>query len=183
MRLFVLRHEKRDPVDPSFASPLLPAGHADAARLATTLCATCPTFTHVYSSPFPRCVQTIAPYCVATGTRVRCEYALYERIQADAGHDRDAFRLPWTPGVYPELDACVDTRATSWGSLDAVTWGETETAVRARTQAFVAHLHATHRAEDVVLLVTHLSVLNAVRGAADDAAFPMGGVVEVHSAV
>ena len=179
MRLYVLRHAQRAPDDPTFDSPLLPEGQETATELATKLKTSCPPFTHLYTSPFLRCVQTIAPYCQASERVVRVEHALYEYIRADAGHDPVAFRRSWEQGTHPELDACVDRTYASWWPLTALTYDESETTMRRRVRAFVAHLREQHAADDVVLLVTHLSAINAILDRPDETDCAMGSVVEV----
>lgn len=65
MRLFVVRHEKRNRGDATFLSPLLPEGHADAAgRLVEVIRDIEPT--HIYASPFLRVLQTVKPYLEST---------------------------------------------------------------------------------------------------------------------
>ena len=178
MRLFALRHAERAPDDPTVDSPLLPEGHATAAALA--LSTSCPRFTHVYTSPFLRCLQTIAPLCAQCPTlSLRIEHALYEYMRADAGHDPATWRRTWTPGQCAAVDEHIDRAYTSWWPLAALEYGETEAVMRARATAFRAHLADAHGPDDVVLLVTHLSVVNALREQSDEAPCPMGTLVEL----
>ena len=51
--------------------------------------------------------------------------------------------------------------------------------MRARVTAFRVHLTNVHAPEDNVLMVSHLSAVNALLGRTDDATFPMGGVTEL----
>ena len=61
MRVFVVRHEKRDRRDATFLSPLLPEGKKDAAgNLVQRISEIRPT--HIYASPFLRVLQTVQPY-------------------------------------------------------------------------------------------------------------------------
>lgn len=180
MRLFVLRHAERAADDATFASPLLPQGEATAAALATTLAADHPRFTHVYTSPFLRCVQTLAPYCAATTARtVRVDNALYEWIRGDAGHDPTHHQRAWPWGTHPHLDAHLDASYASWWPLAAIPYDESEEAMRTRVRAFRAHLEEVHSPDDVVLLVTHLSAINALLHRADEAPFAMGHCQEL----
>ena len=178
MRLFALRHAERAPEDPTFDSPLLPEGHATAEALASS--PSCPHFTHVYTSPFQRCLQTIAPLCAQCPSMpLRIEHALYEYMRADAGHDNATWRRTWTPGQCAAVDAHIDRAYTSWWPLASLEYGETEEVMRARATAFREHLAHVHGPDDVVLLVTHLSVVNALRDQPDEAACPMGTLVEL----
>jgi len=64
MRVYVVRHEKRDRGDATFLSLLLPEGHADAqGRLIDVIERIDPT--HIYTSPFLRVLQTVKPYVEA----------------------------------------------------------------------------------------------------------------------
>lgn len=182
MRLFALRHAERAPNDPSFDSPLLPEGHATAAALADALAndPTYPRFTHLYTSPFRRCLETVAPLCTRSPTiPIRVEHALYEYMRTDAGHDPDTWRRTWMPGQGSALDAHIETSYTSWWPLQALTYGETEAVMRARVTGFRVHLNDVHHQDDAVLLVTHLSAVNALRGQPDDAPCPMGTIIEL----
>lgn len=73
-------------------------------------------------------------------------------------------------------------------------YGERESDVNTRARELLSHLRQVHTMvsakdtygdveeaveEDVVVLVTHQSVINAMLGRDDGAEFPMGGVIEV----
>ena len=195
MRVLVLRHEKRNEHDPTFWSPLIEEGHINANDiLVPRLNDHYPDFTHIYTSAFVRCLQTIVPYCQQTNieTRLKIEHGLYERIVDDGGHDPINFRQTWslehTPSLnknqidtYEMLNSYVDTTYTSWWPIERIYYGESVEAVQLRATSLLTHLQTIHNKDDVVLLVTHRSIVNAMLGKSDDNPFPMGGIAEVHS--
>jgi len=87
MKMYVMRHEVRDPVDVSFTSGLVPEGQERAGQLVQTLKDL--GVTHVYSSPYLRCLQTVQPFMSANENSmeqiktlapgVRVDYCLCEQ--------------------------------------------------------------------------------------------------------
>lgn len=180
MRVFVLRHAERSEHDATFHSPLIQDGLATSQSLSHTLASHAPRFTHIYSSPFVRCVQTIYPYCVQSDTPVvRIENALYEFIHKGGGHDPMTFRQSWDPSVYPQLNGCVDPSYASWWPLAAIEYNETELAMKTRVQGFYHQLKEKHGDDDVILLVTHQSAINALLSKPNTTPFQMGTIQEV----
>ena len=78
MSTYILRHELRNPDNPLFHSPLTTEGEENAIKLVDTIKAL--NIETIYSSPFLRTIQTVYPYCVATGTVVNVDNALYESM-------------------------------------------------------------------------------------------------------
>ena len=180
MRVFVLRHAERSEHDATFHSPLIQDGLATAQSLSHTLTSHNPRFTHIYSSPFVRCIQTIYPYCVQSDTpRVRIENALYEFIHKNGGHDPMTFRQSWDPSTYPQLNVCISSSYASWWPLAAIEFNESEVAMRTRVQGFYHQLKESHGDDEVILLVTHQSAINALLSRPDITPFPMGTIREV----
>lgn len=181
MRVFVLRHAERSEHDATFHSPLIQDGLATAQSLAKTLASHNPRFTHIYSSPFVRCVQTIYPYCVqsAATPAVRIENALYEFIHEGGGHDPATFRQSWDAEAYPQLNGCVDASYASWWPLAAIEYNESEVAMKTRVHGFYHRLKEKHGDNDVILLVTHQSPINALLSRPNTTPFPMGTIQEV----
>ena len=78
MKIYLLRHEKRSMLNPTFYSPLLVEGLEDANKLKYLLDKE--NINLIFSSPFKRVLQTIKPFCDMKKTNVNIEYSLYERI-------------------------------------------------------------------------------------------------------
>ncbi len=196
MRLFVLRHEKRQHDDPTFWSPLTAEGMRDAMYNVAPQLQTDIRPTHIYTSPLLRCLQTVSPYCaVHRNTQVlRCEPALYERVRSvpdpltpsERTFDPSSFRdehLGRRP-AYDYLQPYIDSSYAPVVPMDDIRWGETIEDVCERVTRFVSHVCSAHaHTDDRVLLVTHRSVVNVLRGEPADAAFPMGGITELASLV
>ena len=188
MRLYVLRHERRAGHDRTFDSPLLPEGVARAEALATTIeneigdDTTC----YIYSSPFVRCLQTIKPYVHRSSNKVRCEYALYERITAaEDGCGENVVNFDpsnYLRGIAPSdpLHSLIDPSYESWLAPSDIQWDEQVAHVARRATAFRSYVLHTHCDEDcAVVLVSHMSTVNTILNREDHAAFPMGGLVRV----
>ena len=147
LTLILVRHERRDALDRTFHSPLLPEGRQGAVRLAQTLCDKVPRVDACYVSPFLRCRETLDPYMQCVGRhrtgpcgqrraapfRACAEYALYERVAAETEEDRQQGLVPFDPAGYIETvpegsphRAWLDALYTSWLAPEAVRWDESE---------------------------------------------------------
>ena len=76
-KVFVLRHEKRDPTDPRFFTHLTEEGMVDAAKTVSDNLHDL-GITKIYASPFLRVLQTVEPFARRKGLLVRVDYSLYE---------------------------------------------------------------------------------------------------------
>ncbi len=176
MQLILLRHEQRSSSDPTFLSPLTEEGQRNAeSTLPAKLLGL--SITHIYTSPFLRCKQTLLPFCTQQQqlmvAKVRQEFAQYERIRASEGFEQSTYRQSES-----EIDHLLDAGYVPRMSLDAIKFNETEADVRERVRKFCAQLAETHSDDDVVLVVSHLSVINAfLERDGDDDSLPMGGLV------
>ena len=187
MRLYLLRHERRAGHDRTFHSPLLPDGLMRAADLASAIeTEVGDTQCYIYSSPFVRCLQTIAPYARRNSKKVRREYALYERITA-AEKDCADNVVNFYPNNFIHdiertnpLHALLDLSYESRLSQNNITWDETVSHVACRARPFCDDILRTHGHENcAVILVSHMSIVNTILNRDDGAAFPMGGLVRV----
>ena len=183
MRLYLLRHEARSVDDPTFYSALTPHGKQAARNLIGSLSEIEP-IRYIYTSPFLRCIQTIAPFAHKRGHCLRRDFALYERVHttdpATAVQFNPAnFRIDF-PTDHP-LHALLDPRYASSIGIDALEWEETAQDVCRRGDAFVDHIRPLLELDDdaAILVVSHLSVINAIRGLPDDTPLPMGELIQV----
>ena len=196
--LCLMRHEERDLRDPTFFSPLTLHGAARASHeVLNTIDTTVNEVTQgsgrvkwIYVSPFLRCVQTAAPFARREGLALRRDFALYERVHAPESPDVRCFDSSDFRHDLPddhELRALFDATYKSSVPIEcAGAWNEDVDAIRTRATAFMTHLWALHcvdddasgtgTGDDIVLVITHLSVVNAMRGAPDDAPLDMGGM-------
>ena len=188
MQVFVVRHEKRDHKDPTFLSPLLPEGMADAETvLVERISSIRPT--HIYASPFLRVLQTVQPYIAQsrnTGNggseplHVNIEYSLYESPNPDGKGYVGQVHRDWndTYFIQPDYVSFLDPDELlgDWG------FGES---ISERTARFLAHLKRTHEGTDArILLASHQytihSLLSLTTGQdVDSMNFPQGEVAEL----
>ena len=176
MRILLLRHCHRDHEDPTFASPLTVEGTICAESLIHSL----PHFDYVYTSPFLRCLQTLAPVCWDRSKRARVDHGLYERVHltdtAKKFDPTDFRHTAATAGESSVFSPIIDHTYESGKPLSEIQYGETPEDVERRADAFIARVKSVHAHEPhaVILVVTHLSVINAMRGLPDDAPLGMG---------
>mmetsp|Transcript_215 Transcript_215/g.701 ORF Transcript_215/g.701 Transcript_215/m.701 type:complete len:241 (-) Transcript_215:48-770(-) len=188
MRVFVVRHEKRARSDPTFLSPLLPEGVADAETvLAQRIGEINPT--HIYASPFLRVLQTVQPYVAQARGKgkaplkplhVNVEYSLYESPNPDGMGFVGEVHEDWMEHFFIQREYVSfldpDKLQGDWGFGDSLP---------ERTARFLAHLRDIHgSSEDRILLASHQytihSLLSLTTGRdIDTMNFPQGEVAEL----
>lgn len=190
--LYLMRHEERDLCDPTFFSSLTPNGASRASReVLDTIDATSSgtgKVRWIYVSPFLRCVQTAVPFARREGLALRRDFALYERVHVPESPSVRCFDSADFRHDLPndhELRVLFDTTYETSVPIEcAGAWNEDIDAVRMRANAFMKHLWRLHctgdngTTDDAILVITHLSVINAMRGEADNAPLGMG---QLHS--
>lgn len=144
-KLFLLRHEKRHK-SISFCSSLTEEGLLNAKNIIVSRLQNL-NIKVIYCSPFRRTLQTILPFCEATGIKVNLEWTLVESMPLDPTIF-DEFRhiinenyVSFTPYQYPHDENII--------SFDPI---------KQRCQKFIKSLNLSHN----ILLVTHLPVINAI---------------------
>jgi len=186
MRVYVVRHEKRDRGDATFLSLLLPEGHADAqGRLIDVIERIDPT--HIYTSPFLRVLQTVKPYVEArhrdgqAPLLLNVDYSLYESPNPDPAGAIGEVNPDWVDEFF------IDSSYRSFlpASRLASGWGFNET-LPERAAAFLAHLAELHGddPEARVLLASHQYTIHSLMSLATgqdvkEMNFPQGKVAEL----
>ena len=147
-KVFVLRHEKRDPTDPRFFTPLTEEGMMDAAKTVSDDLHDL-GITKIYASPFLRVLQTVEPFARRKGLLVRVDYSLYEHPEPN---DEPVTALPAEFYERFPIDAAfasiLDGNRIGAHNADAA-------ALRRRLQAFLKWVVENHGADERVLLATH----------------------------
>lgn len=168
MPLYALRHEEREVMDATFDSMLTVTGRARAAGdLVRVLESLRPDA--VYSSPYPRCVQTVLPFCWKSSTPLAVDASLAEYLHGSGEGvcrtlDWRALRLVGALPSHKHLESPDDIDAADH-SLD-------------RVAEFAEFVRECHGADKTILLCTHASCINRLRGAAIDCDFvPYGHLV------
>ena len=176
MRIYLLRHEKRDLRDPTFYSPLLPEGLEDADKLKYLLDKL--EINVIYASPFKRVLQTIKPYCDMKDLKINIEYGLYEQIfnvlvgDGYVEFDPKNFKLD-----LKSTDSEFYLKNKDYTSLVPLSKIEFTNKTHKRCQGVFDHLtYLYQKYENMnILLVSHAGILGQMAGA-EDYEWPMGGL-------
>ena len=158
--VYVLRHEQRGE-DQTFLSRLTAEGSA---RAGGELCADLLRLgvRTVYCSPFLRAVETVAPYCVASGVPIRVEWGLCELLAS-----RQHSAVPEDTGPAPYPSETYGSRLAEYTSAVAPERLQARESLRSMQQrvadfASVLINDPTFADQSPILLVTHMHVCNAL---------------------
>jgi len=192
LRMYVIRHEKRPPDDPTFHVSLTKEGLANSATEVVETLEECGV-TQIYASPFKRVLQTVQPYMDATpfmqgligaGGGVMVDWSLYEHPEPNPTP------VSKVPDEFLELFD-VDQSYKSYITPEkAHAMNHSIDDVNTRLANFVEFLSKLHDKNEVVLLATHQTSVHALLSMAsglpmDCFDVPMGKVVELdwHSVI
>ncbi|KAK3275878.1 hypothetical protein CYMTET_16017 [Cymbomonas tetramitiformis] len=191
LRLFALRHQKRNPEDGSFLSPLLEAGVRDAKEVnAPQLAMLQPT--QIYSSPYLRVLQTLEPFLIQdranlnnTG-RVKVEYSLYEHNDQDySDKSHNLHPAKTVPDAWHQRFHIDSSYGSYLAPEELVEYNSTQEKVHFRVKRFVKHLlEEYHGTSEVILLVSHQNIVHSLLHQTtdkpmEDFGVQMGELVEV----
>jgi len=151
MKIYILRHEMRPIDDPRFMTELTEYGkHKAIFSLKNTLKNI--SFTHIFSSPFFRVLQTIAPY-VENTHYVNIEYGLAEGLHDPIFEDQDDFTIKDPPCIISNYESVVD--------INNYRYCENEEVIKTRVKLFYNNLVSNHKNENhVILLAAHQCICN-----------------------
>lgn len=172
MKVFILRHEKRDINNPNFYSPLLEEGLQKSLLLVEKLEKL--NIDVIYVSPFKRVLQTIKPFCDKYNKKVNRDFSLYEKISSDSG-----FQFPYLLDVIPMDDEyyLLNTGHVSVTNLYEIKIDED---ISQRIQRFTTYLKNKYKKTNKnILIVTHMSIVNAIQKKDLDSYYPMGCLSEI----
>jgi broad specificity phosphatase PhoE len=170
MKIYILRHEERNIEDATFCSPLTPNGFNNSKKLATTLKEY--NMTHIFTSPFLRTLQTIEKYCKIENTKAYREFALYEFMDSCIGTPNNyLFDVP------NEYQSIIDL---SFYKMEDIQWNDSFDIIKKRVQSFIEYLQKSNFIKDKenanILLVTHMSIVNALLNKESEDYYPMGHI-------
>jgi broad specificity phosphatase PhoE len=172
MKIFILRHEKRDINNPNFYSPLLEEGLKSSQLLIDELHRL--DIDVIYASPFKRVLQTIKPYCDKYNKKVKRDFSLYEKISSNSG-----FQFPYLLDIIPmdEEYYLLNTSHVSVTNLDEIQIDED---ISYRINRFKSYLKNKYLKTDKnILIVTHMSIVNAFQNKDLETYYPMGHLSEI----
>lgn len=160
MKIYLLRHEKRSMLNPTFYSPLLVEGLEDANKLKYLLDKE--NINLIFSSPFKRVLQTIKPFCDMKKTNVNIEYSLYERITCHSHHkikfDKNNFHLKLLES--DEEYYLMNQEYESFLNLEDVKYGDDS---KSRALNFLNFVKEKYKSQDVnILFATHAGLIDDI---------------------
>ena len=174
MKLFVMRHEKRELSDPSFETPLTTEGMENAKKLASFAQSNMDKITHIYTSPFLRCLQTIEPLIKSTEPKpqVNCDYSLFEYLHSEISNLFNEIKTPENKYLSKTYVSKTDK--------NEIKAPESKIDVSKRVNKLKNHIKNTHQnTNDVVLIVTHMSIVNEFLQKDSHEHFPMGQITQI----
>jgi len=175
MKIYILRHEERfEP--PTFYTSLTPQGHKNADNLKHILAKL--NISKIFSSPFPRTIQTIIPYCIQNKLedKICVEYSLYETMY-DKCFTKDNYQVKLT-----ENDEEFNYTNPKYSSLIKITdinCPETSSDVKNRVLNFVDTLITCYKHSDkCILIVAHGAVFEPL--VKTKGMYPLGGITKIY---
>lgn len=177
MKLYLLRHEKRDIRNPTFYSTLLKSGLEDAEKLKFILEKI--NIDLIFSSPFIRVLQTIKPYCDMKNMNVNIEYSLYEQIanhiNVDYYFDENNFQIDLENNN--ELFYLKEPNYKSFLQLDNIEF--TNDTIKRSTNFFNYIINKYKDTDHNILISSHAGIIAEMVNF-DPKLWPMGGLCHVY---
>ena len=169
-----MRHAERPVADARFGSCLTANGCHNAVTNVPDILKSL-NIDMVFCSPYPRCIQTILPFCWSQRLTINVDYSLYEDVNdRDDQHDLEEF-----PNALTFREMQMLGVSTSYNSL-TVKESLVVNSDLSRVSTFVSKLRSKFSNTDMnVLLCTHLSCVNTALGRSRDESFEMGTVAEL----
>lgn len=175
MRIYILRHEKRNLDNPLFDSSLTEEGLKNANKLVPKIERI--NFDTIYTSPFLRVLQTIYPYCIKNNRLVKVDNSLYESMD-DVKFNNKNKNNTWQnlPDKYKNI---VDKDYVS--IVKNVKLRETFEEVCERVKPLIQNII---KENNDVLIVSHQTICNAILNYFDnsienESSFKMGEYKEI----
>jgi len=177
--ILLIRHGHRTR-EPHFDTHLTEQGDTQAKDLLKLLSSH--KVTRIYSSPYLRCLETAHPLSEALQQGIYVDYRLSECFTKE-----EAWRYPAPRRLTTEEEGqyhVVDTRYEDVPKLE--TWSQ----IQMRTSAFLDDCMQTHTPDETIVVMTHMSTLNACRTYSGqdtggdvhfDTPFPVAGIIQLES--
>ena len=176
MRIYILRHEERYEC-PKFYTQLTPTGFKNSELLISILDKE--KINLIFSSPFPRVLQTIKPYCNFKNMRqvVCIDYSLYETMYDPRfTNDEYPIKLNEKDNEYYLIDPSYNSTIP----LDNIICPESETDVEKRANIFFDKLIEKYKHTTLnILLASHASTLGSLDGI-PNTRYPLGGLTKIY---
>ena len=179
--VLLIRHGHRT-CEPHFDTHLTEQGDTQAKELTTFL--TSHKIARIYSSPYLRCLETAHPLSEALQQGIYVDYRLCECFIED-----EAWRYPSPRRLTLEEVGQYHVVHTQYEDIPQIeTWPQ----LQRRTTAFLDYCMETHTPDETIVVMTHMSTLNACRtysgqdtggdGGRDidfNTPFPVAGIIQL----
>lgn len=152
MKIYLMRHEQRSN-NKTHTGLLAPEGLLRS-KSSTKSNLKDLGITHIYCSPFKRCLQTIGPYAEQHGLNINIDYRIHEVIKSSLFKNYNSQKIDeYTFRSYP---VCSVQRMT-------INYPETSKDIYTRTSNFMNNVIYKHKnTDDVVLICTHMGVIRHI---------------------
>jgi len=177
MKIYLLGHEERyEP--PLFYTNLTPKGFAQSEKLKDIL--NTEKIDLIYSSPFPRVLQTLMPYCLENNMeqKVNIEYSLYETMY-DNCFTKDNYQIKLTDKDKEFVLA--NPIYMPFITINDIKCPENNIDVKLRVNHFINYIINIYKNTNVnILIASHASVLSEIekyKPAINNKIYPQGGLM------
>ena len=158
MKIYILRHEKRDEKIDFFTS-LNSEGIENSKVLADCLMKL--NIDEIYCSPYKRIIQTIEPYLKKSNKKINIENSLYECLT----NNKDKRNIIDSSKSIIYGSNYINKNYNSFLYIDEVILGENYDYIKKRTTEFLKSLINNIKNKDKnILLVSHMTPINALTG-------------------
>ena len=178
MKIFILRHEERfDTV--TFYTDLTHDGLFNSEKLKHIL--NKENIDLIFSSPFPRVLQTIKPYCdmKKMDGQVNIDYSLYESIY-DSCFTKKNYKVELTK-MFNEYYLS-NQNYKSLITINEIKCPETRKDVEARTTTIFNYIYNKYKnTEKNILIASHACTIHTIINKDDtDSMYPLGGLTKIY---
>jgi broad specificity phosphatase PhoE len=177
MKIYILRHEERYDC-PKFYTQLTSIGLKNSELLKGILDKE--NINLIFSSPFPRVLQTIKPYCDFKNMNqsVCIDYSLYETMYDPCFTSAE---YPITLNKNDKEYYLMDPNYNSTIPLNNITCPESERNVETRITIFVTQLIEKYKNTNInILLASHASTLAPLVTNLTNTLYPLGGITKIY---
>ena len=176
MKIYILRHEKRFE-SPEFYTNLTPTGHNNSENLKYVI--EKENIDLIFSSPFPRVLQTIKPYCDMKNIKVNVDYSLYETMYDDKCFTKENYKKNLSK-INPEFYLS-NPEYKSLITIDDIKCPEIREDVEERTTKIFNHIFNEYKnTEKNILIASHACAINTIINKSDASSmYPQGGLTKI----
>ena len=178
MKIYILRHEIRYE-SPAFYTNLTPIGLKNSEALKYIL--EQESIDVIFSSPFPRVLQTIKPYCDMKNmdANVNIDYCLYETMYDKTYFTKDNYKIELSKTDNEFYLANLEYKSLI--TINNIKCPERRSDVEFRTTKLLNHIYNEYKnTEKNILIASHACTLNTIINKSDASSiYPQGGLTKI----